>query len=111
MITNATLTSHIARGASARDGTASWASPSTLTARCAVDAPRQAQRFTLGATIQDASGVIYVLKPAVAGVTIKAGDRLAATVDGSAGKTYQVVFVVDRQKSGGLSHLEIFVKE
>jgi hypothetical protein len=112
-LANATLTQVTARGPTGRDGTQTWAAPVTLAARVVLDAPKAAQRTTLGSVIVEATAVLYAAKAtlAAAGATAKQGDRVAAAADGSASRAYLVVHVVDRQKAGGLAHLEIFVKE
>ncbi len=78
--------------------------------RCTAADPSSAQRWALGATIKDASIVLYVPLDELSGVPVKPLDLVTAVIDGLTAVTYQVVHVITVVKDGGMSHCQVFGK-
>jgi hypothetical protein len=78
--------------------------------RCTAADPSSAQRWNLGATIKDASIVVYVPLTDLSGNPIRVLDLFTVQIDGLDPQTLQVVHVVAIVKDGGLSHCQVFGK-
>lgn len=109
MIDNATLIS-IATPASSAAGRVTYATATELGVRCNLDDVIEQQRRQLGAVIGDATSVMRLLKSATDTVPVK-GQKVVTQIDGGDEKDNRIVFVRDRQKSGGLEHWECFLVE
>ncbi|MGN6724304.1 MAG: hypothetical protein ACTHLZ_00150 [Tepidisphaeraceae bacterium] len=109
MIVNAIINQYQPPGVSDGNGGTVPANAIPMSLAATLDAPTRAQTYTLGATIKDASAVLYVLmgkavRPLPGGiytVTLKAA--------GSPAQTYQVIHAVDRVH-GAQSHYEAFLR-
>jgi hypothetical protein len=111
VITNATLTNITAPAAADARGNPTYGAGTTLDARCLIDDPTRAQLIANAGKLADIAAVLYVLKSNTpAGVTFAPRYRVTGAVDGSAAITYEVLKVVDREKAGGLSHFECYLK-
>lgn len=114
MITNATLSNVTAPPLSSAEGELVYGSGVSLSARCALFDVTRAQRISLAERISDAGSVLVVLKsdlPAGLSASLVPRARLAAAVDGSAARTYELIHVRDWEKAGGLSSFECFLKD
>jgi hypothetical protein len=115
MIVNATILSYATAQATAA-GKRVFADAVTLGGRCFVDVPTNKQRQELGASIEDATAVAYIPKSVVPAAIVDAGGfvngtKLSVQVDGStAARAHAVVQSIDRQKPGGLSHFETYLR-
>ena len=115
MIYNATITS-IASPTSNAGGKILFGAATTLDLGCALVDVTARHRHILGATIKDATAVLYLLKADVpSSITLDPipGQKVIASVDDSPGgaKSYRIVHVSNAEKSGGLSHWEMFLQE
>jgi hypothetical protein len=109
MIENVTINS-IAAAVSNVAGKITYPSPVTVGVRGNVQDARSASNRELGATLKDASAVIFVPKSLLA-TKPDQQSLINVTIDGSDPKDYFVVYVDDQEKAMGLAHFEIFVKE
>jgi len=110
-LANATLTNIATPGAADAWGQVTYGAGTTVDVRCLLDVPSRAQTMALAERISQASAVLYILKSALpGGTTIAPRTKLAVTIDGGVQQSFEVVHSIDREKSGGLSHWELFVK-
>ncbi len=110
MIANATLLSIGTPGTSTTGGDRGALTVQATNVRCFVDTPTRGQRVALGDRIAMATATIFLPK-AASGVQVSTPQVIGVQVDGSSLMTLEVVFVRDRQKTGGLAHAEIYAKE
>lgn len=105
---NATITRVKPMPVASKAGTLVYGDGTAASVRCVLDAPTFTQTKLLAEQIKGATAVAYVPKPA--SIAIAAGSRLTVAVDGSAAVEYEVVYTVDRQHRGTLSHVESYLK-
>jgi hypothetical protein len=112
MITNATLTSITPPPAADRKGTAVYAAATAVNIRVAMTEPSRAQVISLGTLMADVTAVMFVPKAQIlaAAISLDKDCRVIAAIDDSDPQTYEVAFARDREKAGGLSHFECFLK-
>lgn len=110
MIKNATLTNVKPPPTPDRMGGRTFAAGTTVSLRVMMDAPTRGQRLSTDTRVSTSDAVMYIEKPLPAGVSIVAGGRVTVLVDGSASAELDVQHVIDRQKDGGLSHFECYLK-
>lgn len=108
MIKNATLSNVATPGAADAWGKTTFTG-AAVSVRVFLDEPTRAQRSAEDRRIAESDAVMYVEKP-LSGFSLAAGCRVTAAVDGAAAITYEVRRVIDRQKDGGLSHVEAYLK-
>jgi hypothetical protein len=108
MLTNGKLLRVDVPAAASGAGDVTFANGPALAINCLLDEVTSAQRFVLGVIAADAVGVLYV-SLADSPPTIEARYRVTAQLDGSAAKTYQVIYVRNRVL-GEVSHLEVYLK-
>lgn len=108
MISNAVLSRIDVPGTPTPQGAIAYTTGTTIAVRVAFDEVTRSQSWSLSSLIKDAQAVAYVLESA--GVTIDRGYRLVIALDGRAASTWEVTYVRDRVKGGGLGHRECFVK-
>lgn len=110
MIENATLSAVQAPNTADKRGEVTFAAATAVSARGALTEPSFSQKRELVGVLKDVSAVFYVLKTVLGNVSVQAGRRLTITLDGAAAVTYEVIKSVDREKAGGLSHWECWLK-
>lgn len=115
MLTNGTI-SRIDRKSGANAlGEATFTAGSALTLRCSIQDPTGTQKLQLGATIKDATAVVYVsraaLVAAISSSMLWAGDRLVLAQDGCETAWTGEVLRTTTQQQKNVSHLEVFVRK
>jgi hypothetical protein len=109
MILNASITLIKAPPVADATGKRSYGAGTTVSVRCFLDAPSRAQRAAIDTRISTADAVAYVPKPS--SLSLVPGSRVTIGVDDSAAIEYELGMVIDRQKDGGLSHFEFYLRK
>ena len=110
-LSNATLSAITAPAAADKFGDRVVPAPATISVRCVLADVKQSQRIAMGATIQGATAVLYVLKANLGNLKPARGSEIRVTIDGGQLQILDAEHVVDHEKSGGLSHYQVFLKE
>ena len=115
MLSNATLSRIDRRTGATALGTEVFSTGATLAPGIPVflDEVSSGQKWTMGATIKDATWVCFVSKTDLAMVGVDApviGDQVTVAATGEAAATAQVLVTKDRTL-GGLSHWELYLKK
>lgn len=109
---NATLAGLTAPNPPTTGGDVTYPSPTSISVRCILDGVKQSQRIALGAVIQDATAVLYVLKARLGNLKPARGQEVRVLLDGEqAAQVLVAEHVINHEKEGGLSHYQVFLKE
>lgn len=104
MLTNATITRIDSVGTPSPTGAMSYTEGALIACRCCLDEPRTGQKWIIGATIKEATAVVYVQEQVV-----QPGMRMVVAADGESDVVYLVLHVV-RRIHGGVTHCECYLK-
>lgn len=113
MITNATLNTITSPPTVNAAGKKFYGAATAAGVRCAMSEVDEKLRLLVGASIKDATALLDVLKAPLIrlGITPANDMKVSATIDGDGAKSYTILHVGNRQKSGGLAHFRIFLVE
>jgi hypothetical protein len=110
MIVNAKLQRVDAPSGASAAGDRSWTTGSSIDVPCCLDDVSDAQKFSVGNVIADATAVLYVLLSKLpAGVTIVKEAMALVQLGGFTARLYQVIYMKDRVHADQ-SHAEVFLK-
>jgi hypothetical protein len=109
---NCTITGITAPNPPTAGGKITWPAAVAMTVRALQSGITSRQVDTLGQRIKDATAVLLVFKSDLpAGLKPGRGYELRFTPDGAAAMVTRVEYVVDVEKSGGLAHYQVFVRD
>ena len=109
MISNATITRIDVVSGEAVDATPIYAEGAAVSLRCLMAGPTRAQKWTLGAVINDRTSLVIVMESELQpGQLFAEGTKINVALDGEAAQTLRIKYARHWVKAGGLSNWELF---